>query len=373
VTRNGHSNGKAHERVGTLGAIRARLRSAFFGLLRKVATTDDAKAIQVESLQNLLPPRAHVGEADEFGLGSDDQPYADLGRRPEQRSTAHRDDIVIISARFRSGSTLLWNLFRALPGCTAYYEPFNERRWFDPGVRGDRTDPTHRGVGDYWREYDGLTELGEHYREDWIRQNLLMDAGSWDPAMKRYVEILVERAAGRPVLQFNRIDFRLPWFRQTFPNAKIIHLYRHPRDQWISSLVDPASCPKDASMTRFAGHDHYYLRMWACDLKYHFPFLDERTMNCPYRLFYFLWRLSYLYGRRYAHVSIAYEDVVSAPEQKLSELFGAVGITDFETPTLVRMVAKPRSNSWRAYADEQWFRGHESHCEAVLADFFRRS
>jgi len=63
---------------------------------------------------------------------------------------------VFITARFRSGSTLLCNLFRQVDACTAYYEPFNERRWFDPSVRGNRVDPTHRDVEDYWREYDAL-------------------------------------------------------------------------------------------------------------------------------------------------------------------------------------------------------------------------
>ena len=38
------------------------------------------------------------------------------------------DDMVLVTGRFRSGSTLLWNLFRHCDGVTAYYEPFNRRR-----------------------------------------------------------------------------------------------------------------------------------------------------------------------------------------------------------------------------------------------------
>src|SRR6185295_9584612 len=113
--------------------------------------------------------------------------------------------------------------------------------------------------------------------------------------MKRYVEILIERARGRPVLQFNRVDFRLPWLRKTFPGAKILHLYRHPRDQWCSTLMDPSAFPKERTIADFAAHDHFYLRNWARDLKYHFPFLDEQHLDHPYEMFYYVWKLSYLF------------------------------------------------------------------------------
>ena len=88
------------------------------------------------------------------------------------------------------------------------------KRWFDSAARGSHTDPTHRKVDDYWREYEGLTDLADYYQEKWIAHDLFMDAESWDPAMKSYVELMIDRAPGRPVLQFNRIDFRLPWFRR---------------------------------------------------------------------------------------------------------------------------------------------------------------
>ena len=47
--------------------------------------------------------------------------------------------------------------------------------------------------------------------------------------MKQYVQLLIEKASARPVLQFNRVDFRLPWFRHHFPHATIVHFYRHPK------------------------------------------------------------------------------------------------------------------------------------------------
>jgi hypothetical protein len=356
-----------HERIALLGRLRGYFRSAFFGLLRRVAQTDDAKRIQVDRIEDLLPRRPRLRNQDFPEVGG--QPYPDLGQAQPTSAALSRDDVVIITARFRSGSTLLWNLFRATGTCTAYYEPFNERRWFDPNVRGARTDPTHRGVADYWREYEGLEELGRYYREEWISRHLFMDEDCWDPGMKRYVELLIERAPHRPVLQFNRIDFRLPWFRHTFPRATIVHLYRHPRDQWISTLVDPAEFTREGTMAAFHDHDHYYLGTWAEDLQYHFPFLNRDRLGHPYQMFYFIWKLSYLFGRRYAHLSLAYEDILQAPAAQFTQLFRTLRLDGVDPGALAKLVEQPRSGRWRQYASDEWFRDQESHCESVLAEF----
>jgi hypothetical protein len=356
-----------HQRIGVLGWLRGRLRRGLFRFLEKLATTDEAKAIQAATLGNLLTRRPSVTGI----LGPSANPYPDLGR--PQHSAVPPQNPIFITARFRTGSTLLWNLFRHVPNCTAYYEPFNERRWFDPATRGERTDRTHRQVEEYWREYDGLSFLGDHYQERWIDHDLLMEADDWNPAMKRFVESLIEHAPGRPVLQFNRVDFRLPWLRHHFPRARIIHLYRHPRDQWCSSLLNLGDCPLDVGMGQFAKHDHYYLCNWARDLKYHFPFLDEATVEHPYRLFYYIWKLSYLFGRRYADYSLAFEDLIDSPTTCLTELLAAVNVQDFDLDRLLALMEKPRAGRWSQYASESWFRDQEAACDGVLADFLAKS
>jgi hypothetical protein len=348
-----------------LGALRSRLRDVFFAWWKRALRTDEGKGAVVEALRGLLGGPPHVPER----AWHREPPYADVGRAESSPRTSERDDVIFITARFRSGSTLLWNLFRHVPEFTAYYEPFNERRWFDPRSRGERVDATHLEVDDYWREYEGCEELSEWYDEDWTSRHLWMDGDFHAPKMQRYVERLIELARGRPVLQFNRIDFRLLWFRRRFPQARIVHLYRHPRDQWRSTLLDDASFPLDGKLSDFGRYDKFYLLAWLRDLKYQFPFLSDLDDCHPYRAFYLIWRLSWLWGTELADCSLAFEALVEDPRGALARLFEAVQIsTDVER--LLPLVRKPALGRWRSYADDEWFRRHESVAETTLADFF---
>ena len=65
-------------------------------------------------------------------LNNDVSPYKSLPNFEHELG----DGLVFVTSRFRSGSTLLWNIFRQSGSFTAFYEPFNERRWFDEQFRG---------------------------------------------------------------------------------------------------------------------------------------------------------------------------------------------------------------------------------------------
>src|SRR5687768_15177301 len=152
-----------HERVPVVSALRRKARSALFAALRKIALNPDGRDILVRALDGVHAPRDTRPAGLDPGAPS---PYPDLGAA-RCDPVALGQGAIFITARFRSGSTLLWNIFRNAPGFTAYYEPHNERRWFDPACRGDRVDGTHRGVSDYWAEYQGLEDLARYYNEDW--------------------------------------------------------------------------------------------------------------------------------------------------------------------------------------------------------------
>jgi Sulfotransferase family len=328
-------------------------------MLRQALSTDDGRRILADALDGTarpqIPPLRYT----------DALPYPELGR---SKDAASRPVPIFTTGRFRSGSTLLWNIFRHVPGCTSFYEPLNERRWFDPMTRGERVDATHLGVTDYWREYEGLDHLAAFYRDEWISRHLFMDASSWDPQLHAYIQGLIDAAPAHAVLQFNRVDFRLPWLRHHFPDARIIHMYRHPRDQWCSSLVDVKSFPRDGTISDFEPQDHFYLLSWARDLSFHFPFLDPRTAKHPYELFYFIWTLSFWAGRQCAHASFAFETLCESPRQELTRLLQAAGIEEYDLELLSSLVI-PQKSKWAQYADQSWFESREARCDGVLREF----
>ncbi|MCK7544033.1 hypothetical protein MLC59_07615 [Marinobacter bryozoorum] len=264
---------------------------------------------------------------------------------------------------------MLWNIFRSLDDCTAYYEPLNERRWFLRDSRGKHTDTTHQGVTEYWSEYEGLDHLVKYYREDWIRHRLYMDERDFDYNMKSYIDALASNARGRPVLQFNRVDFRLAWLRANYPDSPIIHIYRNPRDQWCSILGDISAYPLTADSEQSFPR-RFYQGMWVRDLCRQFPFLEDYRDRHQYYNFYFLWKLSYNFGQHYSDISISMESLTENPAICTDNLLSAIGWSAPDYPLDLSFV-KPAVSRWPEYASEEWFANIEAECEAVLEDFLK--
>jgi hypothetical protein len=300
--------------------------------------------------------------------------YPELGR-PEFPSTRDRSDLVFITSRFRSGSTFLWNVFRNIPGCTAYYEPFLNEKPAERGkARRGRVDPTHRGVRDYHAEIKAVTGLDAVHRDDWSIRRLYMDAYSFDPEMEQFLDRLIEQSPGRPVLQFNRIDFRLQWLRDRYPNAQILHLYRNPRNLWVSMIQNDGWVSPDYRLGAEAVRPEinaFYLWYWWHDLQFLMPFLQISRLDHPYQIHYLLWRMSYLFGKQYAHVSIRYESLVESFESVMGEILGRLGFSSAEVDRLSRLKSPPsKGDAWPRYADASWFLNMEEKAEALLSSFF---
>lgn len=292
--------------------------------------------------------------------------YQELPKRPEPGDEGSSDRPVFVTARFRSGSTLLWNLFRSRPDFCAYYEPLNERRWFDASSRGNKVDPTHVGANDYWREYEGLQHLSGLFEDRWRSRNLWLGADSVAPGLGAYLQALIDAAPRRPLLQFNRVDFRLGWLRAQFPQAQIVHLYRHPREQWCSTLRRLDGYRADMGWDEFRAYDRFYLQVWARDLRREFPVIDRaRTLNA-YATFYILWRLSHAFGRKAADHSLAYEALVSDPSDAFEGLLRGLGATTTDIGSSLAPVIEASEPRWPQWASDGWFSQIESLCETWL-------
>jgi hypothetical protein len=293
----------------------------------------------------------------------------------DERVAARADGArpLFVSARFRSGSTLLWNIFRHTPGVTAYYEPLNERQWFrGGGIDAEATDPTHLHAERYGAEYAGLDDLAQWFDPDWTERNLYMDARSCDRRLARYVAELIRRAPERPVLQCNRLDFRLPWLRQVFPQADILHLYRNPREQWLSVQRSSSGVPPSRRLVPDEPEDYFYTLAWARDLRRTFPCVDPAQHDHAYAVHYLLWRLSHLFGTRFADLSIAYEDLMADCVGTLRPVFARFGIAGGELADgAYAALLKPlEAERWPQYAAADWFDAIERDCERELERFF---
>lgn len=352
-----------------MGWLKRTFRDGVLHVLRRALATGEGRDMIAESVRGLQRPDKDLDFAAVAALRVR---YPDLGAFAAAEEPTSRQP-VFVTSRFRSGSTLLWNVFRHTSGCTSYYEPLNERRWFNARRRGERIDRTHHGVTDYWREYAGLDDLDSLYDETWIDHNLYMDADFPAPALQAFLDRLIDAAPARPVLQMNRIDFRLPWIRRRYRHARIVHLYRHPRAQWVSTLMGEISeepCPREVTAREFERYDELYLLRWCRDLKHQFPFLDEDRAAHPYRLSYYLWKLSYLFGATYADHSLSFEQILDDPEHELSGLMAKLEIEPIDGDRLASLIRAPQPARWRDYAPDDWFEAHEIECERVLADFF---
>ncbi len=272
---------------------------------------------------------------------------------------------VITTSRFRTGSTLLWQCFLRLGDFTAYYEPFNDRQWFSPEKRGDQVDASHRGVEDYARNYDGLTDLSDHYQIDWINRRLAMGATDADRHMVAFIKLLIESAPGQPVLQFNRIDFRLGFLKEKFPEASFLYLGRNPRDTWLSTLRGVDNDPSWTLMS-YQPYCRFYLLEWYRDLILTFPWLFYPAQKThPYQLHYMLHRLSELFARRYCDVFMQYEDMETDLVKTLDAALDQLGHANRDL-SAVAGLSQPRARRYDHSSHQSFYEEQESRVEEQL-------
>jgi len=299
--------------------------------------------------------------------------YPELGTYG-RNDTADRKDIVFISARFRSGSTLLWNIFRNLPGFKAYYEPLLHEPPRERGQGRNYTiDPTHKAINDYHREFMTIPGLDEVHHSHWAFRSLKMDQHFFAPELETYLNTILANTMERPVFQFNRVDFRLQWLKTHFRFAKIIHLYRNPRDQWMSMIRNDVFIPKNYLWDKsdlYPPLNTFFLFDWWKDLHTHMPFLDLDPLRHPYQVHYLIWRLSYLYGKQFSDLSIRYESLIDNFSKTMKDILILLKVEKYDIDLLSTLIKPRRLETWRQYAGDDWFKMMETDCEQLLPSFF---
>ena len=299
--------------------------------------------------------------------------YPELGARGG-RSARENGNPIFITARFRSGSTFLWNIFRNLPGFTAYYEPLLHEA---PAERGKAkkggVDSTHAGVTDYHSEYRAVPGLDRFHDPGWAFKKIYMNECDFDINLERFIDLLIDSADGRPVLQFNRVDFRLQWLRSRYPSASILHLYRNPRDQWMSMIRNDQYIPIDYvwdKNDRYPPINAFYMLDWWRDLHFSVPALRFEYLDHPYQIHYILWRMSYMFGKQHSDFSIRYESLVNSFHDVMAECFKVLHVEEVDLDRLMKTV-KPREKggAWHSYADDKWFKRMEQNAEELLGAF----
>ena len=227
---------------------------------------------------------------------------------------------ILISCRPKSGSTMLWNWFRLLPECRAYYEPTNpilkQLIKFNP-----KPNPEHRHhhVESWTSEYQGLNEFDKLFRSYFGRIDLFLSANSPSIELEKFLKYLFSAPVGLVVLKDLNMLFRIDWLNKIFPDLKIVYLRRSPRLLWTSTMRVIKEAYRD-----FKNRNNYAddsLRAYQNDLESYFPFLDDSFCPHPYYRFYFISRLGDLFNMPTAQVVLNYDDLVVEPETTMQSMF----------------------------------------------------
>jgi len=243
---------------------------------------------------------------------------------------------IFISGRFRSGSSFLWQLFDDMEGFCAWYEPLHPQLL--SSIQHVEPKKDHVGIRDYWTAYRKHPQFDSHYQTEFSTNQLYMEATDDYPELERYIRSLIQLSAPDiPVLQFNRVDLRLAWLHDRFPEAKIIHIERNPMQLYHSQRKHiPEISQHDANYW-----DAYELLPWCYALSNTFPFLLNETQPHAFYRFYILHQLSSIIGNVFSDVSINLDQHVFESEFFVTALNKVIPLTQTQQSLIKSKIQVP--------------------------------
>ena len=255
---------------------------------------------------------------------------------------------IFISGRFRSGSSFMWQLFDRMPEYCAWYEPLHPQLLTAIEHTSPRTD--HVGVEDYWSAYRDHPAFRDTYQSTFATEDLYLEADDEAPQLEAYINHLIELSAAQiPVLQFNRMDLRLPWLKARFPQAVVIHTDRNPLQLYHSQRRHIA-----AELRHDPNHwDAYELVPWSYSLSDVFPFLLANDQPHAFYRCYLLHRLSSLIAARHADLTIHLDQHVFESQEFVGRLASVVPLNSEQQAQLKAMAHVPELPVFEAQLTEE--------------------
>ncbi len=270
--------------------------------------------------------------------------------------------VIFISGRFRSGTTLLWHMFDVLPAYCAWYEPLHPN--LPEHVHHVQPKADHRGVKDYWGSYRAQPEALDTHSRALGHTDLLLHASDDAPALKRHIDHLIQLSAPRvPVLQFNRVDFRLGWLRQQYPEALIITVQRDVVQNWLSCRRHmPPEWRDDESHP-----DAYELMQWSQALSCDLPFLRPLPGRHGFFRHCALQRLSALMAAAHSDLPIELERDVFKSTRVVKKLGSRLGWGSSERAQVAALIRAAAAHEISA-AERKTLKAIEQEVDAWLDD-----
>jgi hypothetical protein len=222
---------------------------------------------------------------------------------------------IFIVGWFRSGTSMLWNMFRTSRLYTCYYEPLHEHLLLYVEKQHNIVDSTHIGIKNYWEDYRALP-LAEFrcYWKPWFgRERWHLDEMDSAEDLADYIKYLISSASKPVVFKFVRVGFRVGWLHKTFPEARIIHIARNPRAIWTSMMG------KDCEDDTYGVDLSDRANEWLINLQKFANELGIEMWGHPYQQFFHLWSLAYRQVSRYANTTWWYEDIIRGGEAWVQE------------------------------------------------------
>lgn len=238
------------------------------------------------------------------------------------------DNRIFIIAQGRSGSTLLWNIFRHLPKFTTFYEPLhptllsNIKDGFGPHGRS-----RHWKVTEYWEEYRQVPELEKYYKS--------LEESSLEEKFD-YFDKLSESTDKISVYKILRLWGHIKELRIRYPDANIIHLWRDVDTQFNSFIhggfeIEPGRIALD------------YFGEWRLGYELQYPNTHvPEQLNGDEVLKYYkgIWELAREEGLQYSNLSLHYESILIRPDRELKPMLEMFDCEE-HLDDAVNLVVKP--------------------------------